>query len=200
MDDGVGGEMNEQQREWLARIRISQQHLLSIVNDLLIYTRIEAGEVSYHSVEVPMHEVVDDVLKMVAPQAGKKHQKLVHGPCDSRAMARADQLKVEQIILNLVSNAVKFTPDGGAVTVSCGASSGVATITVQDTGPGVPADMRDAVFEPFVQLGRTLTSAHEGTGLGLSISRDLARAMGGDVTLAGTQGEGAVFTLALPAA
>jgi PAS domain S-box-containing protein len=200
MDDGVGGELNEQQREWLARIRISQKHLLSIVNDLLNYTRIEAGEVIYQSVEVPMHDVVDDVLKMVAPQAGKKHQKLLHGPCDSRGTARADQLKVEQIILNLVSNAVKFTPEAGTVTVSCGESAGVATITVQDTGPGVPADMREAVFEPFVQLGRSLTSAHEGTGLGLSISRDLARAMGGDVTITGTEGEGAVFTVTLPAA
>jgi PAS domain S-box-containing protein len=196
--EGVGGAVNEQQREWIARIRLSQQHLLSIVNDLLNYTRIEAGHVSYQSADVPMHTIVDDVLAMVGPQAARKHQQLSHGPCNESTTARADQLKVEQIILNLVSNAVKFTPEEGRIVVRCAASPSGVTIEVADSGPGVPLDMREAIFEPFVQLGRTLTSAHEGTGLGLSISRDLARAMGGDVTVSGAEGEGAVFTLSLP--
>jgi signal transduction histidine kinase len=112
--------------------------------------------------------------------------------------ALADQLKTEQIVLNLVSNAVKFTPEGGAVTVSCALRDGAATIEVRDTGPGIPEDMQDAIFDPFVQLGRSLTSTQEGAGLGLAISRDLARAMRGDVTVQSTPGEGATFTLRLP--
>ena len=109
-----------------------------------------------------------------------------------------------QIVLNLFSNAVKFTPDGGRVTVGCGSAApeaaGWVVVTVGDTGPGIPADKLRAIFEPFVQLGRSLTSGHEGTGLGLAISRDLARAMGGEVTVESTPGAGATFTLPLSVA
>ena len=103
-------------------------------------------------------------------------------------------------MLNLVSNAVKFTPDGGAVTLTCSLRDGAALIVVRDTGPGIPADMQEMIFDPFVQLGRSLTSAQEGAGLGLAISRDLARAMEGDVTVESTPGAGATFTLRLPVA
>jgi signal transduction histidine kinase len=103
-------------------------------------------------------------------------------------------------VLNLVSNAVKFTPDGGAVRVSCGRIDSQVEIEVRDNGPGIPADKQQDIFEPFVQLGRTLTSTHEGAGLGLAISRDLARAMGGDVTVESTLGAGSTFVLRLPAA
>ncbi|MGQ0713426.1 MAG: sensor histidine kinase [Gemmatimonadaceae bacterium] len=114
--------------------------------------------------------------------------------------ALGDRLKIEQSVLNLVGNAVKFTPSGGRVTVSSGASSDRAFVTVEDTGPGIPAEKLREIFEPFVQLGRSLSSGHEGVGLGLAISRDLARAMGGDVTVDSTYGQGATFTLALPRA
>jgi signal transduction histidine kinase len=103
-------------------------------------------------------------------------------------------------VLNLLSNAVKFTTDAGRVTVSCARSVDQAQITVSDTGPGVPPDKFEAIFEPFVQLGRTLTSRQEGTGLGLAISRDLARAMGGDLYVETASGGGAKFTLSLPLA
>jgi len=114
--------------------------------------------------------------------------------------AWADQQKVEQIVLNLLSNAVKFTPRDGNVTVSCGLSGDQGTITVRDTGPGVPAEKTEVIFEPFVQLGRSLTSHQEGTGLGLAISRDLAHAMNGEITLESTVGKGSTFTLSLPRA
>ena len=137
---------------------------------------------------------------MVTPQAASKELVVDHGPCPDGVAAHGDQHKVEQIVLNLLSNAVKFTPAGGRVTASCGTSGGRATITVIDTGPGIPAEQRQAVFEPFVQLGRSFTNPQEGTGLGLAISRDLARAMGGDLTVESTPGEGSTFTLSLPAA
>jgi len=103
-------------------------------------------------------------------------------------------------VLNLLSNAVKFTPAAGRVTITCADAGDQVAITVSDTGPGIPADKQAAIFEPFVQLGRTLTSPHEGTGLGLAISRDLARAMGGDVTVESVVNEGSTFTLTLPRA
>jgi signal transduction histidine kinase len=105
-----------------------------------------------------------------------------------------------QIVLNLLSNAVKFTPSGGRITISCGEADGRVVITVADTGPGIPPEQQERIFEAFVQLGRSHTSGHEGTGLGLAISRDLARAMGGDITVASVPEQGAAFTFALPRA
>jgi PAS domain S-box-containing protein len=200
MQEGIAGPVSEQQAEYLTRIITSQQHLLAIVNDLLNYSRIEAGEVTYERAPVLMREVVDRVLGMVTPQAERKRLGLAPGDCGTDIVALADQLKTEQIVLNLVSNAVKFTPEGGVVSVSCARIESTVTIEVRDSGPGIPADKQQAIFEPFVQLGRTLTSTHEGAGLGLAISRDLARAMGGDVTVESTFGAGSSFLLRLPAA
>jgi PAS domain S-box-containing protein len=196
---GVSGPTTEQQRTYLSRIRGSQEHLLGIVNDLLNYGRIEAGQVRYERAPVPMHAVVETVLPMVEPQAAAKGLTVEHGPSREDVIGLADRSKTEQIVLNLLSNAVKFTPRGGRIAVRCASADGQVVIVVTDSGPGVPPEQQTAVFEPFVQLGRTLTSGHEGTGLGLAISRDLARAMGGDVTVASEPGEGAAFTLALPA-
>ena len=197
---GVGGPVTEDQRSYLARIRTSQQHLLAIINDLLNYSRSEAGQLSYDTRRVSLHDVVENALPMMVPQANSKGIRIDHGPCPVGVAAWADQQKVEQIVLNLLSNAVKFTPRDGNVTVSCGLSGDQGTITVRDTGPGVPAEKAEVIFEPFVQLGRSLTSHQEGTGLGLAISRDLARAMGGDLFVDPAPGGGAMFTLTLPSA
>ena len=199
MQEGIAGPVTEQQQEFLSRIRGSQQHLLGIVNDLLNYSRIEAGGVTYERTKLSMQEVAERVLAMVAPQAARKELRLVLDSREPVVFALADGLKTEQVVLNLVSNAVKFTPEGGTVTVTCALREGSASVEVRDTGPGIPEDMQEAIFDPFVQLGRTLTSSQEGAGLGLAISRDLARAMDGDVTVQSTPGSGAVFTLRLPA-
>ena len=200
IQDGIAGPVSSQQQEFLNRIRGSQQHLLGIVNDLLNYGRIEAGEIVYDVAPISMRDVVERVLAMVAPQADRKGLRLEQGSCSETVVAMADQLKTEQIVLNLVSNAVKFTPEAGEVTLTCSRREGVAMIVVRDTGPGIAEDMQAVIFDPFVQLGRSLTSAHEGAGLGLAISRDLARAMNGDVVVESTPGSGATFTLRLPAA
>jgi PAS domain S-box-containing protein len=200
MQDGIAGPVTEQQEEFLNRIRGSQQHLLAIVNDLLNYGRIEAGEVVYELAPISMHDVVERVIAMVAPQADRKRLRLELGTCPDDVIAMSDQLKTEQIVLNLVSNAVKFTPEGGVVTLTCSLRDGAAMIAVRDTGPGIPEDMQEMIFDPFVQLGRSLTSTPEGAGLGLAISRDLARAMGGEITVESTPGSGATFTLRLAAA
>ena len=196
----IGGAITEQQQQYLARIRSSQQHLLGIITDLLNYSRIEAGQVTYDTVEVPVRASIETVMALLEPQASGKGLRLEVGPCAPALMALADRTKAEQIVLNLLSNAVKFTRSGGRVEVGCRAEKDRALIVVRDTGPGIPEDKQSAIFEPFVQLGRSLTSPHEGTGLGLAISRDLARAMGGDITVESVLGEGSTFTLALPRA
>ena len=198
MQEGVGGDVSDQHRDYLTRIRNSQQHLLGIVNDLLNYSRMEAGGVVYERELVFAHEVVEGVLAMVTPQIERKQLRLRRGACPPDVAAIADRLKVEQVVLNLLSNAVKFTPEGGTITVLCGREDQTVTISVRDTGPGIPEDKLEVIFDPFVQLGRTLTSKHEGAGLGLAISRDLARAMDGDVRVRSIEGEGATFTLSLP--
>ena len=200
IDMGVAGPITDEQRSYLARIRGSQQHLLAIINDLLNYSRTEAGQVTYDIQRVALHDVVDREIPMILPQATAKSMTVVHGPCSEDVCAWADLQKVEQIVLNLLSNAVKFTPEGGRVTLSCARQQAEATITVSDTGPGVPPDKFEEIFEPFVQLGRSLTSRQEGTGLGLAISRDLARAMRGDLRVQNGPQGGAVFTLVLPCA
>jgi PAS domain S-box-containing protein len=200
IQDGIAGPVTDQQQEFLRRIRGSQQHLLAIVNDLLNYGRIDAGQLVYELTPISMHEVLQRVITMVAPQADRKQLRLELGTCADVVNAMADQLKTEQILLNLVSNAVKFTPEGGVVTLTCSLGGDAVMAVVHDTGPGIPEDKQEIIFDPFVQLGRSLTSAHEGAGLGLAISRDLARAMGGEVTVESTPGAGATFTLRLPAA
>jgi PAS domain S-box-containing protein len=200
MELGVAGPVSEEQRSYLARIRSSQQHLLAIINDLLNYSRAEAGQLAYNMQAVSVHDVVEHALTMMVPQASAKGIVIAHGPCAELAAAWADYQKVEQIVLNLLSNAVKFTPAAGRVTVSCAKANEQVTIMVGDTGPGVPPEKFEAIFEPFVQLGRSLTSQQEGTGLGLAISRDLARAMGGELAVATAAEGGALFTLTLPTA
>jgi signal transduction histidine kinase len=121
-------------------------------------------------------------------------------PPDDRAIALADRARVEQILLNLVTNAVKYTEPGGRVVVRHCLRADEAVLEVSDTGAGIPAEFTEAIFEPFTQLGRSHTSLHEGAGLGLAISRDLARAMQGDLAVRSTVGEGSTFTLTLPRA
>ncbi|HEU4630294.1 MAG TPA: PAS domain-containing sensor histidine kinase, partial [Gemmatimonadaceae bacterium] len=200
LTEGLYGPLSDEQRDALQRIRRSQQHLLTIITDLLNYSRIEAGQLTYDIAPVSVVAMLNTVATMIEPQALRKGVTLEHGPCPPQIVARVDRARTEQILLNLLSNAVKFTPAGGRITVSCSSLGERVVMRVRDTGPGVPPDKLEAIFEPFVQLGRTLNSAHEGTGLGLAISRDLARAMGGDLTAASATGAGTTFSLVLPAA
>ena len=197
---GLSGPVTSQQAEQLGRIKRSQEHLLGIINDILNFSRVEAGQLSYDFGAVPIQQVIDVVVRMLMPQAIAKAVHLEARPCAADVIGWADRLKAEQIVLNLVSNAVKFTAGGGSVVVSCKqVDAECVALDVTDTGCGIPADKLDAVFEPFVQVGRSLTSAPEGAGLGLAISRDLARSMKGDIIVKSTIDVGSTFTLTLPA-
>jgi signal transduction histidine kinase len=197
---GLRGPVTAEQQEDLERIRRSQRHLLAIVNDLLNFSRIEAWQISYEIGAVPLHETIRAVAPMIEPQAAAKGLQFTFAECPPQVAARADRAKLEQILLNLLSNAVKFTDRGGRITLSCRRAGDRAEITVSDTGCGIAADQLTAIFEPFVQIGRSLTQMREGTGLGLAISRDLARAMKGELTVRSELDVGSHFTLALPAA
>ena len=203
---GIRGPVTELQLADIARIQKSQRHLLGLVNGVLEYAKVDAGAVSYDLTDVPLSDVLATCEALIAPQAESKHIALTFSCTDARIAARADHKKVELVVLNLLSNAVKFTEPHGSVTVHCGLAAEHSAhgrrvlMTITDTGRGIPPDELERVFQPFVQVDAKLTRTQEGTGLGLAISRDLARGMGGDLTVASRVGEGSTFTLALPAA
>jgi PAS domain S-box-containing protein len=194
---GLGGPVTTQQADYLERIRRSQQHLMGVITDLLNFSRIEAGQITYDIAPISMLHVIHGVVKLMEPQAETKSVTLKIDPSSVDCIAMGDRAKVDQILLNVLSNAIKFTASKGTVNVSCRSTAKSASIDVIDTGAGIPADKLETIFEPFVQLGRSLSSAHEGMGLGLAISRDLARAMSGDLTVMSRVGVGSTFTLTL---
>jgi signal transduction histidine kinase len=198
--EGVRGPVTDLQREDLGRIQRSQRHLLGLINEILNFTRVEAGQVQYDIADVPVAALVRDAAALVTPQATSKGLTVQVAPAAPGIAVRADGDKVQQILLNLLSNAVKFTPAGGVVALECAVADAQVRFRVRDTGPGIPADKLERVFEPFVQLDQRLTRTSEGIGLGLAISRDLARGMGGDLSAETTPGAGATFTLTLPSA
>ncbi len=195
---GLGGPVTPQQVDYLERVRRSQQHLMGIITDLLNFSRIEAGQITYEVAPIHLSKVFESVIPLIEPQALAKSIVLRGEPVDPDLTVLADRTKVDQILLNLLSNAIKFTNKGGQITLNASSTDGTATVLVADTGRGIAVDKLDAIFEPFVQLGRSLISAHEGTGLGLAISRDLARAMKGELTVSSEEGVGSTFKLVLP--
>jgi signal transduction histidine kinase len=197
---GLRGPVTPQQRTDLARIQQSQRHLLGLVNDVLNYTRVETGMVRYDVSDVPVAEALTVAEALVMPQARAKTIALVPTVCEPALAVRADRDKLQQVLLNLLTNAIKFTPAGGRITVGCTVTDARVAIAVADTGIGVEADKLASIFEPFVQVNQRLTRTQEGVGLGLAISRDLARGMGGDITAESTPDVGSIFTLVLPRA
>jgi signal transduction histidine kinase len=195
---GIHGPVSDRQREDLARIQRSQRHLLGLINQVLSYARVESGTVRYDMDDVRVCDALLSAEPMVLPQARAKELTLRSAECPREAVVRADPDRLKQVLVNLLGNAVKFTPAGGRVEVECEVFASRVAIRVRDTGPGIPEHMLEAIFEPFVQVEAGLTRTHEGTGLGLAISRDLARGMGGDVTLESVLGQGSTFTLMLP--
>jgi signal transduction histidine kinase len=197
---GIYGAVTDEQRNALERITRSQQMLLSLINDVLNFAKLDAGHVQYRMEEVPLHETLASLETLVAPQMAAKGLAYRYEGCAATPLVRADAEKLQQIVLNLLSNAVKFTPAHGTITLACHVEGALAAISVTDTGIGIPADRLDAIFDPFVQVDRTLNRLHDGIGLGLSISRDLATGMGGTLTVRSSPDAGSTFTLRLPRA
>jgi PAS domain S-box-containing protein len=197
---GIRGPVTPAQGEDLNRIQTSQRHLLGLINEVLNYAKLETGTVQFDLEDVPAREALRAAELLVAPQARAKRLALVLTECEPSLVVRGDSEKLRQILVNLLSNALKFTDPGGRIELTAAADGGRVLFRVHDTGIGIPADKLEAVFDPFVQVRSDLTRPHEGTGLGLAISRDLARGMGGDLTAESEPGVGSTFTLWLPAA
>jgi PAS domain S-box-containing protein len=198
---GIRGPVTDQQRADLDRIKKSQSYLLSLINDVLNFAKIEGGHLKVELAPFPLHEVVEGMSDFVQPQLRERGLSFAIERCDPRLVVRADREKVQQILLNLLSNALKFTPAAGTIGLRCGtAAEGVAVVSVSDTGQGIATDKLEWIFEPFVQVDRRYKREQEGIGLGLAISRELARAMGGELVARSVEGHGSVFELSLPTA
>jgi signal transduction histidine kinase len=200
MEMGVRGPVTNEQRRDLGRIRASQAHLLGLIESLLDLSRIESGQVAFTITDVALDPFLGGLEALVLPQTTAKQQTLIYQSCEPTLAVQGDREKLRQVLLNLLSNAVRYSPSGATITLSARTSSDrCVAIEVSDTGPGIPLDRQRAIFEPFVQLDRSLTHTSEGVGLGLSISRDLARGMSGELTVNSAPGKGSRFTLTLPA-
>ena len=194
---GLRGPVTEAQHDDLARIKRSARHLLALITDILNFARVEAGHLDLQATDVPVAAVVAELEELVTPQLAAKSLQIVRSAVEGTA--RADPERLRQILLNLLSNAIKFTPPEGRIVIAAAPDGDCMRIAVSDTGRGIPADQVVRIFEPFAQVGRTLTTPPpEGVGLGLAISRELARALAGAPTVESRAGAGSTFTLTLP--
>jgi len=200
IDLGVRGPVTAEQRSDLARIQQSQRHLLGLINQVLNHARLETGTIQYDQMDLPVSEAVAAAEALVVPQVGAHGLTYVLEGCEPGLRVRADREKLQQVLLNLLTNAIKFTDAGGQIRVTCSAAAGMVAIAVCDTGIGIAPEKLSRIFEPFVQVDSRLTRRHDGVGLGLSISRDLARGMGGELVATSSLGTGSTFTLTLPKA
>ena len=197
MQMGIYGDVNEKQKDALGRVVRSQQVLLTLINDILNFAKLDAGQVQYRLTDVALVELLAGVEPLVAPQLAAKQLAYAFEPCDPALLVHADREKLQQIVLNLLSNAIKFTAAGGRITMRCDGADEWIRIHVADSGVGIPTERLEAIFDPFVQVDRALNRPHEGVGLGLSISLDLARGMGGTLSVRSEVGAGSTFTLRL---
>jgi signal transduction histidine kinase len=195
---GIHGPVAPDQAQALARIQASQRHLLGLIDGVLTHAKLETGHAHYDLITINAIDAISRAEALIAPQAWTNGVSLTPMSCVDDVLVRADAEKLQQILLNLLSNAVKFTQRGGQIAMACVVVDADVHIEIRDTGIGIPDDMLDRIFEPFVQVRSELTRPVEGTGLGLAISRALARGMGGELTARSEMGHGSTFTLILP--
>ena len=201
MSLGVRGSITGEQEADLRRIQVNQRHLLCLINSILNFTRLEAGQVQFRTAAVSLAGLLHGLDALVGPQLRAKSLTLTVGPVDAGLQVLVDEEKFRQIMLNLLTNALKFTENGGRVDIDSRRNGSDACVVVRDTGRGIAAENLVAVFEPFVQVDRHVTpESEQGVGLGLAISRELARGMNGDLTVESELGVGSSFTVTVPLA
>ena len=196
---GMFGTVNDKQAEYLRDILESGQHLLSLINDILDLSKIEAGRMELELGEFDLPQAILNSLTLVRERALRRGIDLHHAIDDRLAAIRADERKVKQVLLNLLSNAIKFTPEGGRVEVRAASGDGPIEISVRDTGVGIAPEDVGVVFEEFRQVG-TADRKAEGTGLGLALTKKFVELHGGRIWLESEPGRGSTFTFTLPAA
>lgn len=199
LDLGVKGDLNEDQRGMLGRVRETSRHLLGLINEVLDLAKIGAGRMDLVLVETDLGDIVKRASEQIAPLASAKGLALEVDPPGQRITVKADETRLTQVIINLLSNAVKFTPSG-TVSLRSRLDGDTAEIRVRDSGPGIPDEERERIFEEFYQVEGGFSRSTGGTGLGLAIARRFARLMGGDIRVESETGKGAEFIVRLPAA
>ncbi|HEX3867841.1 MAG TPA: hybrid sensor histidine kinase/response regulator [Gemmatimonadaceae bacterium] len=197
---GVRGPVNDAQTADLERIRRNQRHLLSLVNDVLNFARVERGDIPLHLTRIDLRQTLKPLGAMIEPQVRSRGLTYEFSQSSAEVVINADSERLEQIVINILANAVKFTPAGGAITMTYDADGRFGRVAVHDTGIGIPAEKLVSIFEPFTQVDSSTATARDGVGLGLAISRELARRMGGDIEVESTPGRGSTFTVRLPLA
>jgi PAS domain S-box-containing protein len=194
----IAGPLTEQQATWVSRVREAEHTLVRLIDGLLDLARIESGHTDFRIGPVRIDLVIRAVEDLVAPQLATRALLWHCDLPDASLVARGDEEKVERVLVNLVTNAIKYSPHGGRIALRAAPQDDVIVVQVRDSGPGIPDDQFEVIFEPFVRLGAPREGDQPpGTGLGLAICRQFARGMGGDVTVRNVEG-GAEFTLVLP--
>jgi len=194
---GLAGPINEEQRKQLGIVQTSARHLLSLINDVLDISKIEAGQLEVHKEQFDLKSSIEKVAGIVKPLADKKRLSLNVEIAHNVGMLTSDPRRIEQIMLNLLNNAIKFT-DSGSVTLTAEMLPGTLWISVADTGIGIKSEDVEKLFKPFQQIDSGLTRQHEGTGLGLVICRRLSELLGGEIRVYSDWGKGSVFKFILP--
>jgi len=200
LESGAFGPLSPEQRESVEAIRAACQMQMTLISDILEFARLDSGRVEITFSAVPVSEVVARAEAIIRVHVSEAGLSFTTRGCDDSIAVMADPSRLQQILLNLLTNAVKFTPPGGEVAVMCEREDERARIRVRDTGIGIAAEDLPRIFSPFVQVGSLPSSSLRGVGLGLAISRDLARAMHGDIMVESIPGAGSTFTIDLPAA
>ena len=192
------GEVNDKQAEYLQDILASGRHLLSLINDILDLSKVEAGRLALELGSFNLPVAVENALTLIRERATRHGISLTQAMDGRVGDIVADERKVKQILLNLLSNAVKFTPAGGRVTVTATPSDGVIEISVSDTGIGIAPEDQTAIFEEFRQVGKSDAQRPEGTGLGLTLAKKFVELHGGQIWVRSQVGQGSTFTFTLP--
>jgi len=207
MEFGIHGPVTPAQSEALGRIKRSANHLLGLINNVLNFAKVESGQIEYQLAPVPLARLLGDTESMIVPQMQAKKLTYTNSSCGEDINVQADAEKLRQILLNLLTNAVKFTGPGGRITMSCtdlepadDARARRICVRVLDSGIGIDPSKLESIFEPFVQINSRSELTNDGVGLGLAISRALARDMGGDLFAESTPGSGTTMSLVMPRA
>jgi signal transduction histidine kinase len=194
----VAGSLTDGQKSQLQRIHLASRHLLTMIEEILSFSRIEAGREEVHLETIDVAELAVETCRLVEPLAVQKALTFDYDGPTERLFIKSDGGKVRQILLNLLSNAIKFTERGG-VSVRVSDEGQEVSVEVRDTGVGIAPDQLDRIFEPFRQATSAGPRRHGGTGLGLTVSRELARLLGGDISVASAPQHGSTFTFRVPA-
>ena len=192
------GELNEKQAEYTDDILSSGRHLLSLINDILDLSKVEAGRMELELTKFDLPMAIDNALTLIRERASRHGIKL-HQSVDERlGELTGDERKIKQILLNLLSNAVKFTPEGGQIKVETSLGDSAVIVAVTDTGIGIAPGDQEAIFEEFRQVGTNYAQKREGTGLGLTLTRKFVEMHGGKIWVESEVGKGSRFTFTLP--